>query len=133
MKVKNFEKFVGQLFENIKVTAPVDCDVHELLKVEFTEDRIKPENKSKVGIRYLNNPLMIEKISYDRSYNRVVDSKIFLKVYEDCIRFFRENTETQCFEHVPFTTIDFEDYPTQTQFMMRVAMKIQKFSMEGKV
>lgn len=131
MKVKNYEKFISDLFKNIKFVSPLNCDVTELLRIEYRDENIRPENKSICGIRTLNNPLLIERIHYDENYQKVIDERMFIKGYEDCIRFFRENTETQCFEHIPFTTIDFEDYPTQAQFMMRVAMKVQKFAMKG--
>ena len=131
MKIKNYEKFISDLFKNIKFVSPLNCDVTELLKIEYEEKNIKPENKSICGIRTLNNPLMIERIHYDENYQKVIDERMFIKGYEDGVRFFTENKEKQCFEWSSDYGLDFEDYPTQTSFMMQVAMKVQKFSMKG--
>ena len=131
MKIKNYEKFISDLFKNIKFVSPLNCDVTELLKIEYEEKNIKPENKSICGIRTLYNPLMIERIHYDENYMKVIEERMFIKGYEDGVRFFTENKEKQCFEWSSDYGLDFEDYPTQTSFMMQVAMKVQKFSMKG--
>lgn len=131
MKIKNYEKFISDLFKNIKFVSPLNCDVTELLKIEYREQDIKPENKSICGIRTLNNPLLIERIHYDDNYMKVIEERMFIKGYEDGVRFFTENEEKQCFEFTEDYGLEFIDYPTQTSFMMQVAMKVQKFSMKG--
>lgn len=131
MKVKNYEKFISDLFKNIKFVSPLNCDVTELSRIEYRDENIRPENKSYCGIRTLNNPLLIERIHYDDDYMKVIEERMFIKGYEDGVRFFTENSEKQCFEFTEDYGLEFNDYPTQTSFMMDVAMKIQKFAMKG--
>lgn len=131
MKIKNYEKFISDLFKNIKFVSPLNCDVTELLRIEYRDENIRPENKSICGIRTLNNPLLIERIHYDENYQKVIEERMFIKGYEDGVRFFTENKEKQCFEFTEDYGLEFIDYPTQTSFMMQVAMKVQKFSMKG--
>ena len=131
MKIKNYEKFISDLFKNIKIVSPLNCDVTELLRIEYRDENIRPENKSICGIRTLNNPLLIERIHYDDNYMKVIEERMFIRGYEDGVRFFTENEEKQCFEFTEDYGLYFEDYPTQTSFMMDVAMKVQKFSMKG--
>ena len=131
MKIKNYEKFISDMFKNIKFVSPLNCDVTELLRIEYRDENIRPENKSICGIRTLNNPLLIERIHYDENYQKVIEERMFIKGYEDGVRFFTENKEKQCFEFTEDYGLEFIDYPTQTSFMMQVAMKVQKFSMKG--
>jgi len=131
MKIKNYEKFIADLFKSIKFVSPLNCDATELLRIEYSDEDIRPENKSYCGIRRLNNVLLIERIHYDDDYMKVIEERMFIKGYEDGVRFFTENSEKQCFEFTEDYGLEFGDYPTQTLFMMDVAMKVQKFAMKG--
>ena len=77
------------------------------------------------GFSYI--PAEVIKVSRNKQHNYMIINK----GYEDGVRFFTENKEKQCFEWSSDYGLDFEDYPTQTSFMMQVAMKVQKFSMKG--
>lgn len=132
MKIKDIEKFRKELLKNIECVTPVDVYIRDLLKVEFEDQKIRPENRNNCGIRCLLRPLMIEKNHYEAGV-KVVDAKVFIKIHQDCMMFFRENTESQSYELIPFTTEYFEDFPTKTSFMIMIGMKIQKFASEGKV
>ena len=132
MKIKNIEKFRTELYKNLEFVLPCDCHIRRLSRTEFEEHDIKPENRMHCGVRVLTDPLMIEKVHYE-CIRKVVDRRMYIKLHQDCIMFFRENTETQTFELMsyPYTTEYYEDYPTKGSFMMKVAMIIQKFAMKG--
>lgn len=133
MKIKNIEKFRTELYKNLEFVLPCDCDIRQLSRTEFEERNVKPENWIHCGIRVLTDPLMLEKIHYE-GIRKVVDRRMYIKLHQDCIMFFKENTETQTFELMsyPYTTEYYEDYPTKGSFMMKVAMMIQKFDLEGR-